>query len=97
MKMTRGSWLFKPLSRAPVAPLAAQTVKNPPAMRETRARSLGWENPLEKGMATQSSILAWEIPWTVARGATLSIGSQGPTRLSVHIYFRTPSRTSLVV
>ena len=56
--------------------LVAQTVKNPPAMRETRARSLGWENPLEKGMATQSSILAWEIPWTVAHEAPLSMGSQ---------------------
>ena len=56
--------------------LVAQLVKNPPAMRETRARSLGWENPLEKGMATQSSILAWEIPWTVALQAPLSMGLQ---------------------
>ena len=60
----------------PLNSLVAQTVKNPPAMRETRARSLGWENPLEKGMATQSSILAWEIPWTVAHEAPLSMGSQ---------------------
>ena len=44
--------------------LAAQMVKNPPAMQETRVRSLGWEDPLEKGMATHSSILAWRIPWT---------------------------------
>ena len=43
----------------------AQLVKNPPAMRETWARSLGWEDPLEKGKATYSSILAWRIPWTV--------------------------------
>ena len=42
----------------------AQTVKNPIAMREIWVQTLGWENPLEKGMATQSSILAWEIPWT---------------------------------
>ena len=42
-----------------------QLVKNPPAMRETWARSLGWEDPLEKGKATYSSILAWRIPWTV--------------------------------
>ena len=42
-------------------------VKNPPAMRETWVRSLGWEDTLEKGKATRSSILAWRIPWTVAK------------------------------
>ena len=42
----------------------AQLVKNPPAIRETWVRSLGWEDPLEKGKATHSSILAWRIPWT---------------------------------
>ena len=42
----------------------AQLVKNPPAMWETWVRSLGWEDPLEKGKATHSSILAWRIPWT---------------------------------
>ena len=42
--------------------LVAQTVKNPPAMRETWVQSLGWEDPLEEGMATHSSILAWRIP-----------------------------------
>ena len=47
------------------ASLMAQLVKNPPAMRETWIRSLGWEDPLEKGKATHSSILAWRIPWTV--------------------------------
>ena len=47
------------------ASLIAQLVKNPPAMRETWVRSLGWEDPLEKGKATHSSILAWRIPWTV--------------------------------
>ena len=40
----------------------AQSVKNPPAMRETRVRFLGWEDPLEEGMATHSSVLAWRIP-----------------------------------
>ena len=45
--------------------LVAQLVKNPSAMQETWVRSLGWEDPLEKGMATHSSILAWRIPWTV--------------------------------
>ena len=43
----------------------AQLVKNPPAMQETWVRSLGWEDPLEKGKATHSSILAWRILWTV--------------------------------
>ena len=43
----------------------AQLVKNPPAMRETWVRSLGWEDPLEKGKATHSSTLAWRISWTI--------------------------------
>ena len=47
------------------ASLVAQLVKNLPAMQETRVRSLGWEDPLKKGKATHSSILAWRIPWTV--------------------------------
>ena len=47
------------------ASLVAQLVKNPPAMRETWVRSLGWEDPLEKGKAAHSIILAWRIPWTV--------------------------------
>ena len=42
----------------------AQMVKRLPAMRETQVQSLGWEDPLEKEMATHSSILAWRIPWT---------------------------------
>ena len=53
----------------------AQTVKNLPAMRETQVRSLGQEGPLEKGMATHSSILAWEIPWTEEPGGLQSISS----------------------
>ena len=47
------------------ASLVAQLVKNPPVMQETWVQSLGWEDPLEKGKATHSSILAWRIPWTV--------------------------------
>ena len=46
------------------ASLVAQLVKNLPVMQETRVPSLGWEDPLEKGKATHSSILAWRIPWT---------------------------------
>jgi len=47
------------------ASVVAQLVKNLPAMRETWVQSLGWEDALEKGKATHSSILAWRIPWTV--------------------------------
>ena len=46
------------------ASLVVQMVKNLPAMQETQVQSLGWEDPLEKGMAIHSSILAWRIPWT---------------------------------
>ena len=47
------------------ASLVVQLVKNPPAMREISVQFLGWGDPLEKGKATHSSILAWKIPWTV--------------------------------
>ena len=47
----------------------AQTVTNPPAMYETQVQSLGWEEPLEKGMAATSSFLAWEIPWIEEPGS----------------------------
>ena len=53
-----------------------ESVKNPPAMQETRIQSLGQEDPLEKGMATHSSILAWRIPWTEEPGKLQFIGSQ---------------------
>ena len=46
------------------ASMVAQTVNNLPAMQETWVQSLGWEGPLDKGMAIHSSILAWRIPWT---------------------------------
>ena len=54
----------------------AQTLKNPPAKWETWVQSLGWEDTLEKGMATHSRILAWRIPWTVEPGRLQSMGSQ---------------------
>ena len=54
----------------------AQAIKNLPAMQETRVRSLGQEDPLEKGMATHSSILAWRIPWTEEPGGLQSTESQ---------------------
>ena len=50
------------------ASLVAQKVNNPPTMQETWIQFLGWEYPLEKGMATHSSILAWRIPWTEEPG-----------------------------
>ena len=56
--------------------LVAQLVKNLPEMQETWIQFLGWEDPLEKGMATRSSILAWRIPWTEKPGRLLSMGSQ---------------------
>ena len=66
------------------ASLVAQTVKNPPAMRETWVYSLGWEDPLETGMATHSIILAWRIPRTEEPAGLQSIGSQkSQTRLEV--------------
>ena len=58
------------------ASLVAQSVKNPSAMWETWVRSLDWEDSLEEGMATHSSILAWEIPWTEEPGGLQSMGSQ---------------------
>ena len=64
---------------SPWASLMAQWVKNPPAVQETQetwVQSLGWEDPLEKEMATHSSILAWEIPWTEEPGGLQSMESQ---------------------
>ena len=54
-------------------------VKRLLAMRETRVRSLGWEDPLKKEMATHSSTLAWKIPWTEEPGGLQSMGSQSRT------------------
>ena len=51
-------------------------VRNPPAIQETQVFSLGWEDPLEKGMATHSSVLAWRIPWTEEPSRLSSMGLQ---------------------
>ena len=56
--------------------LVAQTVKSLPAVQETQVQSLGWEDPLEKEMATHSSTLAWKIPWTEEPGRLQSTGLQ---------------------
>ena len=62
---------------SPQIPLVmAQTVQNPPALQETWVRSLGQEDPLEEGVATHSSILAWTNPWTEEPGGLQSTGSQ---------------------
>ena len=53
-----------------------QLVKNPPTVQEMQVQSLGWEDPLEKGMATHSSVLAWKVPWTEDSGRLQSMGSQ---------------------
>ena len=55
----------------------AQLVKNLPAMQKTPVRSLGWEDPMEKGMATHSSILAWRILWTEEPGVGVGLQSAG--------------------
>ena len=62
--------------------LVAQTVKNLPAMQETQVQCLGQEDPLEKDMATHSSILAWRIPWTKEPGRLQAMGSQTQTQVS---------------
>ena len=68
----------------------AQLVKNPPAMWETWVWSLGWEDPLEKGKATHSSVLAWRIPWTIQ-----SMGSQTAGHNWVTFTFREAMATYL--
>ena len=55
----------------------AQAVKNLPTKQETWVQSRGWEDPLKKGIATHSSILAWRIPWTEELGGIQPMGSQG--------------------
>ena len=57
-----------------MASLVTQLVKNSPAMQKALVRFLGWEDPLKKGMATHSSILAWRLPWTEEPGGLHSMG-----------------------
>ena len=64
-----------------MASLVAWTVKRLPTMQETQVLSLGWEDHLEKEMATHSSILAWKIPWTKEPGGLQPMGSQSRTPL----------------
>ena len=64
------------------ASLVAQSVKNLPAEWETQVHSLGWEDPLEKEMATHASILTWKIPWTEEPGAMVHGVAKSHTQLS---------------
>ena len=70
----RQAWDLRPFPAVLQCLHMAEMVKNPPAMRETGVQSLGWEDPLEKGMATYSSILAWRILWTEEPGDLQSHG-----------------------
>ena len=79
------------------ASLVAQMVKNPPSVRETEVQPLGWEDTLEKGMTTHSSVLAWRIPWSVQ-----SMGSQRAghdlltfTQINIGLLFKTVTKTIL--
>ena len=68
----------------------AQLVKNLPTMRETWVRSLDWEDPLEKEMATHSRILAWKIPWTEELGRSWGCKESNMTeQLSMHMAYQT--------
>ena len=68
--------------------LVAQAVKRLPAVQETQVRSLGWEDPLEKEMATHSSTLAWRIPWTEESGRLQSMGrKESDTTERLHFHF----------
>ena len=80
-------WRSRPFNNFPTpiyfqyswASLVAQLVKNPPAMWETWVPSLGWEDPLGKGKATRSSILAWTIPWTIQSMESQRLRQDGVT------------------
>ena len=79
------------------ASLVTQLVKSPPAMWETWIRSLGWEDPLEKEMATHFSILAWESPWTEEPGRLQSMGPQKSQTLLSDKKTRKPTAECRVV
>ena len=84
----------------PLVSLVAQRLKCLPAMQETWVQSLGQEDPLEKEMATHSSILAWRIPWTEEPGRLQSTGSQSQTRTEqlthTHTHYICLSRSDLL-
>ena len=79
------------------ASLMAQMVKNPPAMQEIQVQSLGQEDPLEKRMATHSSILAWRIPWTEEPGELQSMESQRDTTEQLRMHTHQHNKTEVLV
>ena len=85
-------WVAKTFSRASF--LVAQVVKNLPAMQETRVRSLGQEDHLEKGMTTHSSMIAWRIPWTEECGRLQSMGLKESNRTKRLTLYRPTHKTS---
>ena len=74
--LAKFTFIFMDVHSLGSASLVAQSVKNLPTVQETGVWSLGWEDPLEKEMATHSSILAWKITWTEEPGGLQSMGSQ---------------------
>ena len=89
----REGWGLMIFAIAQMASLVAQLVKSPTTMRETWVRSLGQKDPLEKEMASHSSILAWRIPWMEEPGGLQSTGSKSLTRLSNFTHSLTHSMT----
>ena len=85
--MVSPGWAGELLPTDVWASLVAQMVRCLPAVWETWVQSLGWEDPLEKEMATHCSILAWKIPWTEDPVGLQSMGSQSRTRLSNFTFF----------
>ena len=75
-------WSNEIIYETKMSSLVAQTVENLSAMQETRVQALGWEDPLEKQMATHSSILSHRIPWTKETSRLQSMGLQSRTQLS---------------
>ena len=80
--LTAAETVFSPVMGWDRASLVAQMVNNLPAVQETRVRSLGWEDPLEEGMAPYPSFLGWRVPQTAGPGRLQPTGSQSRTRLS---------------
>ena len=102
MELLLRGWSFNPDTVSLGASLVAQMVKNLPIMQQVQVQSLGWEDPLEKGLATHSSILAWRIPWTEEPGRIQSLGSQrvghnwATNTLIALIRYVTMAKTSIV-
>ena len=66
--------------------MMTRTAKSPPAMQETQVGSLSWKDPLEKGMATHTGILAWRSPWTEKPGGLPSMGTRTFTSCRIYMY-----------